>query len=162
MIRRLGLHDASLLRSLRIRALTDSPSAFGSTLDVTLQRPLADWQYMLRADGNPFFVYEVGGHIHGLAGGFVPEEPGIVHLVSMWIDPAHRGRGVSDALVRHVIEWAASIGATRVSLECTEGNAHAEALYVRHGFRRTGTAAPRERDGAMEFEMVLEVTDPLR
>lgn len=158
MIRRLTPDDASLLRSLRLRALNESPSAFGSTLKETSERSTSVWQHMLRADGNPFFVFESGEHVHGLVGGFAPEHVGEVHLVSMWIEPTHRGRGISDELVKHVIEWARSTSAHRVILECTEGNLRAEKLYFRHGFRRSGISSTRERDGATEFQMILELT----
>ena len=158
MIRRLTPPDAPLLRSIRIRALTDSPSAFGSTLSETVERPIAVWENMLRPDGNPFFVYEIDGEVCGLAGGFIPDHDEELHLVSMWIDPTHRGRGISDALVSHIVDWARSRNASRLILECTEGNRHAEELYVRHGFRRTGMSSTRERDGATEFEMVLDLS----
>ena len=158
MIRRLTPADALLLRSVRRRALADSPSAFGSSLSETEARPIAVWENMLRPDGNPFFVYEINGEVRGLAGGFIPDHDEELHLVSMWIDPIHRGRGISDALVSHIVDWARSRDANRLILECTEGNHHAEELYVRHGFRRTGMSSTRERDGATEFEMVLDLS----
>ena len=139
-------------------ALADSPSAFGSTLSETVERPMTIWENMLRPEGNPFFVYEIDGEVRGLAGGFVSDHDGELHLVSMWIDPIHRGRGISDALVSHVVDWARSRSASRLILECTEGNRHAEELYLRHGFRRTGMSSTRERDGATEFEMVLDLS----
>ena len=157
MIRRLTPEDAPLLRSLRIRALSESPSAFGSTLTETVERPMSAWEQILRPDGNPFFVFEIDGEVAGLAGGFIPDHSEERHLVSMWVDPNQRGRGISDELVKHVIQWARSTNAHRVVLECTEGNRRAEKLYVRHGFRRTGVSVTRERDGAVEFEMVLEL-----
>ena len=119
---------------------------------------MSTWENMLRPDGNPFFVYEIDGEICGLAGGFIPDHNEELHLVSMWIDPSHRGRGISDSLVSHIVDWALSRNASRLILECTEGNRHAEELYVRHGFRRTGMSSTRERDGATEFEMVLDLS----
>ena len=113
---------------------------------------------MLRPDGNPFFVDEINGEVCGLAGGFIPDHDNELHLVSMWIDPSHRGRGISDALVSQIVDWARSRNASRLILECTEGNRHAEKLYFRHGFRRTGKSTTRERDGATEFEMVLHLS----
>lgn len=155
MIRRLTPVDAPLLRDLRIRALTDSPNAFGSTLEETNQRSLADWEVMLRPDGNPYFVFEDDTTHRGLIGGLRPNETGTAHLVSMWVMPPLRGCGVSDDLVRHVIAWARDSMSQRLELSCTEGNKYAENLYRRHGFVRTGEAETRERDGMTEFVMRL-------
>jgi GNAT superfamily N-acetyltransferase len=123
-----------------------------------VNRPISTWQHMLRADGNPYFVSEVGEEVNGLAGASVPEQDGEVHLVSMWVDPIHRGRGISDKLVDQVIDWARSMSARRVLLVCTEGNLHAETLYFRHGFRRTAASSKRVSDGLTEFEMALELS----
>jgi ribosomal protein S18 acetylase RimI-like enzyme len=155
MIRRLTPADAPILRDLRLLALTDSPDAFGSTLEKTIQRSLADWEAMLRSEGNPYFVFESGSPHRGLIGVLRSNESRTAHLVSMWVAPPLRGRGVSDDLVRHVIAWANDSGSHRLELSCTEGNKYAENLYIRHGFVRTGEAETRERDGMTEFDMTL-------
>jgi GNAT superfamily N-acetyltransferase len=52
--------------------------------------------------------------------------------------------------VLEVLEWAKAEGYGRVLLWVTEGNEHAEALYGRHGFIRTGEVIDHPR---REFEM---------
>ncbi|WP_431677729.1 GNAT family N-acetyltransferase [Kitasatospora sp. KL5] len=76
----------------------------------------------------------------GTVGGIPAAEPGGVELVSMWVDPAARGRGVADALIRAVEQWAIAGGARTLRLSVMRGNAAAAALYERHGF--TGTGEP--------------------
>ena len=155
MIRRLTPVDAPILRDLRVLALTDSPDAFGSTLEETRKRSLSDWEWMLRPDGNPYFVFEDDTPHRGLIGALRPDENGTAHLVSMWVEPSLRGCGVSDDLVRHVIAWVQDFDSRRLALSCTEGNKNAENLYLRHGFERTGETETRERDGMTEFVMTL-------
>jgi ribosomal protein S18 acetylase RimI-like enzyme len=57
-----------------------------------------------------------------------------VELISMWVAPFARGHGVSDALIQAVVSWAKEQRADRVVLAVRDDNAHAIALYVRHGF----------------------------
>ncbi|MFM7127157.1 MAG: N-acetyltransferase family protein [Actinomycetota bacterium] len=158
MIRRLTSDDAPLLREIRILAITDAPDAFGSTLEETEQRSFPVWEQILRPDGNPFFIYEQNGGVVGLIGALNPNESGVAHLVSMWVATHGRGSGVSDELVAHVIAWASDSGSHRLELSCTEGNLHAERLYMRHGFLRTGEFETRQRDGKIEFVMALALS----
>ena len=157
MIRRLTPTDASLLRELRLLAISDAPEAFGSTLQETAERSVEMWQHVLRPEGNPFFICEIENVIGGLIGGLSPSKNSVAQLVSMWVSPQLRGRRVSDELVEHIITWAVEAGACRITLHCTEGNVFAERLYARHGFIRTGEIEVRERDNAVEFEMALDL-----
>jgi ribosomal protein S18 acetylase RimI-like enzyme len=58
--------------------------------------------------------------------------------VGMGVLPAHRGRGLGEALLRACLQRAAQAGITRVELEAREDNARALALYRRVGFRTEG------------------------
>ena len=157
VIRRLTPADAPLLRELRMMAISDAPDAFGSTLQETAERSLQIWEYILRPEGNPFFIHEHHGTINGLIGGIAPDEGSAAQLVSMWVSPHQRGNRVSDELVEQIVSWAVVTGAHQIKLSCTEGNVHAEHLYARHGFARTGATEVRERDSAVEFEMCLNL-----
>ncbi len=76
---------------------------------------------------------------------------GTVELISMWVAPFARGRGVGDALIAAVIEWGRRERAARIALDVVESNEHAVALYRRHRFidagacDRTGSGAASER-----------------
>ena len=78
----------------------------------------------------------------GVIGGFARLDPTEVQLVSLWVDPRARGRGVAQALIRAVAEWARERGAERVVLFVQEANAPGRALYLRAGFRPTGDRTP--------------------
>lgn len=146
-IRRMRAGEGLRFRAIRVRALTEAPTAFGSTLDELRARPDAWWQR--RAATNAageaavMFVAERDGAWLGLAGGLFEEEaPGEAELISMWLDPAVRGRGVGARLVDAVVQWARERGAARLRLWVTEGNEPAVALYRRSGFAFTGERSP--------------------
>jgi ribosomal protein S18 acetylase RimI-like enzyme len=86
----------------------------------------------------------------GMAAGGDSNSTGTAALTSLWVEPGSRGHGVGDRLVLEVLEWAKAEGYGRVLLWVTEGNEHAEALYGRHGFIRTGEVIDHPR---REFEM---------
>lgn len=72
----------------------------------------------------------------------------------MWVDPRFRRRGVGDALVKHVVDWAAERDYDRVFLWVTDVNVAARRLYERNGFAPTGARQEvREGEPAMEYEM---------
>jgi ribosomal protein S18 acetylase RimI-like enzyme len=116
-------------RELRLAALAEAPHAFGSRL--------SDWQ---RATEDRWrarlcdVAYNVLAVLDGVPVGMVSgtaESP--VELISMWVAPIARGRGVGDALVRAVLEWSERRG-TATRLAVRQHNAPAIALYERHGF----------------------------
>ncbi|WP_433523578.1 N-acetyltransferase family protein [Nocardia pseudovaccinii] len=156
LVRLLTPEDWAAFRSIRLRALADAPQAFGSTLEQARSRSDQDWSDLLTQRAQ--FVASVDGIDVGTAAGLDdPERPG-AHLISMWVAEKSRGTGISDRLVRSVIDWAVDVGHRKVWLEVAAGNAAAERLYLRHGFVRTGvqgTIAPD--DPRPEFEMLLNL-----
>ncbi|ARF53261.1 GNAT family N-acetyltransferase [Streptomyces gilvosporeus] len=156
-VRTLRPEDWRLCRAVRLAALTEAPQAFGSTL--SREESLTEKQWRERLAGHNQFLAEEDGEPCGLAG-VVPVGPHTAELVSMWVRPATRGTGAADLLVRAVLRWADDEGIDEVRLQVTEGNTAAERLYVRHGFRRTGSPPPPESPVAGgEFTMIRTFSD---
>jgi len=135
--------DWQALRDIRLEALRDAPTAFGSTYELEVLRGEAHWRDRV-ARGGTFlaFVPEVSAtEPAGLIGGY-QEDPVTVELVSMYVRPRARGRGVGEALVASVIDWAGKRNAECVRLWVTQTNAPARALYERCGFALTGERQP--------------------
>jgi ribosomal protein S18 acetylase RimI-like enzyme len=136
--------DWQALRQLRLRALADAPDAFASTLEEEAAFPAEVWRQ--RAEGGPAsanFIAREGGVDVGLAAVFAePDVPGRMHLVSMWVDPRYRRRGVARALVDQAVRWAAACRAREVVLWVADQNTAARRLYERLGFRPTGERQP--------------------
>jgi len=142
--------DWLVLREIRLQALADSPSSFGSTL--AREQAFTDEPWRERARGSEttrLFLASKDGTALGIAGVF-DEGDGSVQLVSVWVTPAHRGRGVARALTTAALRFAAERGFSLVRLWVTDGNAAARALYERFGFTPTGRHQPLPSNSALE------------
>lgn len=137
-IRVLGVEDWADWRAMRLRALAEAPDAFGSTLagwtgandlEERWRQRLAEVEFNVLADLEDSPVGMVSAAVSA---------PAEVELLSMWVAPEARGRGIGDALVQAVMGWAAEAEAHRVVLGVRQANAHAIALYCRHGFDDLG------------------------
>jgi ribosomal protein S18 acetylase RimI-like enzyme len=136
------------LRDIRLRALADSPDAFGATLAEGLADPDAAWQLRAdRPDGLAVVAVDEAGRFVGMAsGGPAPDEVDIAAIYGMWVDPAARGRRVGESLIGAIAGWAREAGFETIGLGVTLGNEPAIALYERLGFVDTGLRYPL-RDG---------------
>jgi ribosomal protein S18 acetylase RimI-like enzyme len=113
----------------------DSPNAFGSTLQDAAARSEADWHEQLEALAT--FVAVVDGQDVGTVRG-APDstEPATALLISMWVAPRYRGRGVGERLVQSVVAWARSSGFSRLVLDVADDNEPALKLYSRVGLNQ--------------------------
>jgi RimJ/RimL family protein N-acetyltransferase len=162
-VRRLHEGEAGLLRELRLRALTESPWAFGAALDDEAGLTDAEWRARAAtaAAGEQQVVFVALDRERpvGMAGGrWFDRAPGTVALWGMWVDPVARGTGLSGALLEAVRGWAESSGARRLRLGVVVDAAAAIRFYERLGFRREGELRPLKRDpDQLWFEMFRPV-----
>jgi len=141
---------------VRLAALKEAPSAFGSTYEAEVGYAEAVWRERLA--GWARFVAEVDGEVVGVVGAGAGEFSGSAALTSLWVDPRFRGRGVGSALVAAVEEWARGQHLNQVVLWVTEVNRTAERLYEHLGFTRTGRVSEvRPGEPAVEHEMSKRV-----
>ena len=169
-IRRIHLGEADRLRDVRLRALSESPSAFGTTFAVDSERPPAYWEELTAAwskgEDGAVFVADPGGQWVGIAVGarradrigFVAP-PGTVHLTSMWVAPEARGTGLGKQLVEQVVAWAKATGARDVELWVTCGNDAALSLYRRAGFSPIDERKPLASDSRFEIQRMVLILD---
>ncbi len=134
LIATLAVDDWKLWRALRRRALAEAPHAFGSTLEEWSGAGDTEARWRERLASVPYnIIATIDGEPAGMASGTAPAGDE-VELISMWVAPHARGRGVGDALVDAVIAWGRRHGVRRVALDVASGNAAAIRLYERHGF----------------------------
>jgi GNAT superfamily N-acetyltransferase len=148
---RLTGDDWETLREVRLAALAGAPHAYGSTLAKEEGLDEAEWRR--RLDIALWLLAVRNGENAGMVGVFCPE-PDTPMLVSMWVDPAHRGHAVGDALISEMMLWAAEKGWSRMVLRVAEGNDAARKLFVRQGFTSTGHYEPLESDPGVRTEIL--------
>ncbi len=67
-------------------------------------------------------------------GGVELQADGLGELKRFYVDPAHRGRGVADAMMSALVEYATAHGVTTLRLETGDQQRAAQGFYARHGF----------------------------
>ena len=149
-------------RDARLRALLDSPAAFGSTFEQQSKLTDDEWRAKAAAwnDGARSAAWLAWDDdnttaARGLIAVFLDEDdPSAAWLVSMWVAPQARRHGVGRLLVEVAADWAASRGVAELRLHVTDSNAAAIAFYERLGFAATGRTEPYPNDPALlEIEM---------
>ena len=148
-LRTLGPDDWPLWRELRLEALADAPQAFGSTLAQWQGSGDLEerWRSRLSIPGASDFVVLLDGAAAGMVSGVPGEDGESVELISMWVSPAARGRGVGDFLIQAVERWGTERGAKALRLSVMPDNGSAIALYERNGFVDTGELGDFAPDG---------------
>jgi ribosomal protein S18 acetylase RimI-like enzyme len=150
-----------LVRELRLRALADSPLSFGSSLERELGFDEVDWIGLVSRGG--WFCAMSNAVPVGIAAGMTGDglDPGEAHLLSFWVEPESRGRGVAVALLDSVRNWATSSGASRLTLWVADESAAARRFYRRMGFEATGRRQPLPSNPAVGEElMTMELRSP--
>ena len=95
-------------------------------------------------------ILALNGEPTGMVSITAPDADGAVELISMWVAPEARGRGVGDEAVRQAITRAAQrFPNCAMTLSVKTANRHAIALYQRHGFVDAGLSP----DDASEHRM---------
>ncbi len=148
--------------AVRLRALRESPWAFGSTYARESAFTDAEWRMRLERwnglRGVGFLAIEDGSAC-GMAGALLDEKDETrAQLVSMWTAPTHRRKGVGRLLVEAVMAWAMQRGVRALQLMVTSKNESAMRFYEELGFTRTGRVEPYPNDPSMvEYEMARKL-----
>lgn len=151
IVREVDVDEWELLRDVRLAALREAPSAFGSTYAREAPFTGEQWRGRLSSRSVTFFAFAeqlAAEEPAGLAG--VYEEDDVADLVSMWVRPTARGLGVGEALVMAAADWAKVRDHDTLYLWVTEANPAARRLYERCGFMPTGERQPLPSDPSLQ------------
>jgi len=147
VIRTIAPEEWKTYKHLRLRALADSPDAFGRTLAEEQDRSDAEWYDWLAkaADSrwNLPLMAEIDGKPVGLAWGRIEQSnPDLANLYQMWVTPGSRCHGIGQMLLETVITWARQMNANFLELDVTCRDSSAMRLYQRLGFETVGQPQP--------------------
>lgn len=140
-IRHAGSQDWELLKAVRLQALLDSPDAFCTIYDEAAS--LGDEVWLKRSSTDPAedesasFLAVEGEDVVGLAVGVLCDEARL-DVVSVFVVPSHRGKGVAQDLMEIVESWGRSRGASVAELTVESGNQRARSFYAGIGYAPTG------------------------
>jgi GNAT superfamily N-acetyltransferase len=160
-IRPFAPHEWRTYKDLRLRALADSPDAFGSTLAKEQLRSDAEWANRLASGASSGWdlplVAEVKGEPAGLAWGRIdPSLPDVANLYQMWVAPEYRRLSLGQMLLEAVITWATAKNVAYLDLGVTYRDSPAMRLYTRLGFEPAGPLEPL-RPGSHMLEQPMRL-----
>ena len=150
---------ASVLKTVRLRALQDTPSAFARTYaeesrfsEIEWLKRATSWSsgtsicYVAMEDGVPC----------GIVAGYLDDhDPPRPNVASMWVAPTHRRTGLGTSLLNEIQRWAQNLGTSELRLMVTSNNTAAMRFYERCGFVLTEATEPYPPDPALiEYEMI--------
>ena len=157
-LERITPQNASIFKAVRLRALQDTPSAFGSTYAKESQFPNSEWVKRasnMNGERSIGFMAMDRGAACGIAACFLDQTDAThAHLISMWTAPSHRQQGIGRLLVNEILAWARERRVRTMRLLVTSNNETAIKFYECLGFTRTGPTEPYPNDpDLIEYEM---------
>lgn len=161
----LRVDEWQLYKQIRVEAVSDSPQAFGSNRDAQLAHPDSFWQKRLEdaAKGKEQWMLfaRAGGDLVGMTGAYRDEEnPREATVISVYVTPAWRGKGISARLMRAILEALKAAGIRKVWIGVNIEQKAALHLYLKTGFQVELTEHNRMGDGKFHDEyrmsMLLE------
>ena len=148
------------VRTIRLRALAESPDAFGTTVAEWEGRPPGDWRERLEDPAAATFLAVSGNRDRGIVACRRYDDGGAdAGLFGMWVEPDSRARGIGGALVDAVVAWARDHGFPGILLDVADTNPPAIRLYESRGFSRTGVTGslPPPREHILEHQRGLRL-----
>ena len=160
VVRRVEPGEWRRLRALRLTALRESPTAFGTSYADTAALADEAWrqQAAWSATSATFVAVTEDGRWVGMASAApLAEVPGHAHVHGVYVAPAHRGRaaGLATRLMEIAISWARdNTDATWLTIGVHEDNHRARAFYRRIGFAETGKVVPYPLDPSRKLHIM--------
>ncbi|MCG6137175.1 MAG: GNAT family N-acetyltransferase [Nostoc sp. LLA-1] len=145
-IRFLNSQDVVVYRELRLQALRESPTAFGSSYEQESCFSLTDFAARLRPHNDStngiFGAFDDRNKLIGMLGFSRESRLKRVHIGSLWsmyVLPEFRRRGVGTALLDKALSHAKHLdGLRQILITVTTNNLAACSLYKSRGFERFG------------------------
>ena len=166
-IRRLTPEDAASFQDIRLAALQDTPTAFGSSFEEErdFSSSVIEGRLAVNPDRGPFGAFE-GSELVGLVAFGRENQKNLAHKAFVWgmyVKPEYRGKGIAQALLQEALSLARSVPEVlQVNLSVNASNVSAIRLYESFGFNVFGHEPGAMRiNGELhdELHMCLILTD---
>ena len=147
-------------KSIRLTALKTNPEMFGSTYANESTYTRNDWTSLLENELRGMFAMYHEKSLVGLSGVAIRKEtPTTAIFFAAFIEPAHRGKGLSKLFYEARMEWVHKKQCSLITISYRSGNTTSEAAIKRFGFRYTQTEEVNWPDGIRSGELtyVLEL-----
>jgi ribosomal protein S18 acetylase RimI-like enzyme len=154
-VRRLTEAAYESLREIRLEALRLHPENFGADLDYEESFDRERW--LARLSTAVTFGGFVDGNLAGIVVFSKSPRRKIGHtgeIGAMYVRAAHRGSGLSDALLEALIDHAVGV-VEQLKLTVNAENTSAIKFYERHGFREIGRYPNSLRVGDRTYEELI-------
>ena len=140
-VRKIKVNEFDLYKSLRIRALTEAPHAFGGTLDEAESKSI-DWyrgevKMWSESENSTIFIALKKDFAIGLCGAFFENKTGRAFICSMWVDPEFRKYRIGNNIVEKASSWLRERGGNQVHAWVAQNNMPAISFYKSLGFVAT-------------------------
>lgn len=154
---------------IRLKALKDHPSAFGSDYEVSRQLgpSYAERGYFDGGVNRLFAAFAPNGDLVAQAGTSADtgKRSHIAHIISVYTHPDHRGKGLGAAVVQACIDHLQTIPTvTSIRISVNSNNVYAIRAYESLGFVTWGEEpdAIRTADGSCHNERHMVLTSGAR
>lgn len=144
IIRHSASSDLHAFRDLRLEALKNHPTAFGSDYAESSSKPIAHWEERLKINigEQAMFFAERNDELIGMAAivrGSSKKSAHTANIYGVYVKPGWRGNQIAEKLVRTCLKWAVKNGIIIVKLAVVSDNQTAIHCYKRCGFAPYGT-----------------------
>jgi ribosomal-protein-alanine acetyltransferase len=155
--------DAVVVRAAR-RADLDQIVALEQSCFTAYNLSRRRLQYLQARPNAVFLAAEVGGRVVGEAIALVRRHKQSMsgRTYSLAVDPACRGKGIGEKLMRAMIDELGRRGVRRIYLEVEASNSAAQRLYARIGFKVVGALRGYYGEGRDGVHMMFETAAVLQ
>ncbi len=124
-------------KKLRLESITNDAQAFADTYQETLHMPQEMWEERIQNIWFAFIDDEPVGMIGLLQDTEFDKKQ--AYIVSFWVSPVHRQKGIGKKLIQHLQEIALSREIKKISLHVTVTQKPAIHVYESCGFKIVDT-----------------------
>lgn len=160
-IRALRVDDWQIFRDVRLKALKETPSVFGSSWEKENTYDDSWWQNVLKNEQHKIFGLFNNETLVGLNAVFTSHKDpsGKTASLAMWyLDKDYRGKGLFHNLVMAGIDWAKQQERfDRIIVSHREGNEASRKANERAGFKYTHKGLHTFGDGIEDYEHISEL-----